>query len=58
MSPERLSLLEIKHAFMTDNSYSSQEAHCAAYKRMFSMINLFDELEYLNLGASGCSGEG
>ena len=54
MSSERLTVQDVRQAFLADTSYGSQKAHCDAYKSIFSWNNLFDEQEYRNLGDSGC----
>ncbi len=53
MSPARLTTADIKLRFLTDESFATQEAYCAAYRQYFDGED-FVESEYRNLGDEGC----
>jgi para-nitrobenzyl esterase len=54
MSPERISISDLKQRLFSDTSFADQEEYCQAYKTLFLKAD-FDPEEYANLGAEGCS---
>ncbi|MEH6568563.1 MAG: carboxylesterase family protein [Halioglobus sp.] len=54
MSPERISIDDLKQRLFVDTSFADQEEYCQAYKTLF-LKDDFDPAEYQSLGAEGCS---
>jgi para-nitrobenzyl esterase len=54
MSPERISIDELKQRLFSDTSFADQEEYCLAYKSLFLGVD-FDAAEYESLGEGGCS---
>ncbi|MFT4615264.1 MAG: para-nitrobenzyl esterase [Bacteroidia bacterium] len=54
MSPERISIDDLKQRLFSDTSFADQAEYCLAYKTLFLGAD-FDPAEYESLGADGCS---
>ncbi|MDG1946180.1 MAG: carboxylesterase family protein [Halioglobus sp.] len=54
MSPERISIDDLKQRLFSDGSFADQEEYCMAYETLF-LGEDFDPREYESLGADGCS---
>ena len=54
MSPERISIDDLKQRLFLDTSFADQEEYCMAYRTLF-LEDDFDLQEYESLGAEGCS---
>ncbi len=54
MSGATISLEAIKYRLLADSSFSNQEQYCDMYVQLFADTDLWDDVEYENLGSEGC----
>ena len=55
MSSDEITLPGLYADLLAETGFTTQEQHCGMYVRLFGGTALWDDTDYLNLGAEGCS---
>jgi para-nitrobenzyl esterase len=55
MSSDEITLASLYAELLAETGFTTQEQHCGMYVRLFEGTPLWDETDYLNLGAEGCA---
>jgi para-nitrobenzyl esterase len=58
MSPDMITLLDLKDRLVSETGFTTQEQHCTTYVELFAGTDLWDQEEYEDLGTGGCPGNG
>ena len=54
MSPDVISMIDLKNKLVKEKGFSSQEKHCETYVKLFLDTPNWDDNEYKTLGEKGC----
>jgi hypothetical protein len=55
MSPDAITLDSLYADLLAETGFTTQEQHCGMYVQLFRGTPLWDDDDYLNLGAEGCA---
>ncbi len=55
MSSEEITLAGVYAELLAETGFTTQEQHCGMYVQLFEDTPLWDDDDYLNLGAEGCA---
>jgi len=55
MSSDMITLESLYADLLAETGFTTQEQHCGMYVRLFEGTDLWDDDDYLNLGAEGCA---
>jgi para-nitrobenzyl esterase len=55
MSPDAITIEGLYADLLAETGFTTQEQHCGMYVRLLGGTALWNDIDYLNLGAEGCS---